>query len=107
MARSASAKTNHRSRSGLSGGILSEIRGAPTVRPVDEHDADLPGCFVEQAQMECDEFWAEWRKVQRAATGRVPVLLMRRRRSRLLMVIAAEDVLCLFAAIRAVQEQSD
>lgn len=74
---------------------------------MDERDADLPGCFVEQAQLECDGFWGEWRRVQRAATGRVPVLLMRRRRSRLLVVIAAEDIPCLVTAIRMVQERLD
>ncbi|MCL4197687.1 MAG: hypothetical protein KJZ69_09365 [Phycisphaerales bacterium] len=74
--------------------------------PVDEPDADLPGCFVEQVRLECDEFWREWRRVQRAATGRVPVLLMRRRRSRLLMTIAAEDLFALLAAVRTVEERA-
>lgn len=72
----------------------------------DEHDADLPGCFVEQAQVECDGFWGEWRRVQRAATGRVPVLLLRRRRSRLLLTIAAEDLFALVAAVRAVEDRA-
>ncbi|MCC6910150.1 MAG: hypothetical protein IT430_19635 [Phycisphaerales bacterium] len=83
------------------------MRRERTAPPIGEHDADLPGCFVEQAQLECDEFWREWRRLQRSATDRVPVLLMRRRRSRLLMVIAAEDIPCLVAAIRMVQERPD
>lgn len=84
---------------------LACIRVGPMLPPAEEADADLPGCFVEHAQSECDEFWREWRRLQRSATGRVPVLLMRRRRSRLLMVIAAEDLFALVAAVRAVEDR--
>lgn len=105
MPRRRSANPNRRSALTLPAEVLADMRrSAP---PVDERDADLPGCFVEQAQLECDGFWGEWRRVQRAATGRVPVLLMRRRRSRLLVVIAAEDIPCLVTAIRMVQERLD
>ncbi len=86
--------------------VLADMRRERTARPIDEHDADLPGCFVEQAQMECDGFWREWRRLQRVAVGRVPVLLMRRRRSRLLMVLAAEDLFALVAAVRAVEDRA-
>lgn len=85
---------------------LSCIRAGSNMPPADDHDADLPGCYVEHAQVECDEFWREWRRLQRAATGRVPVLLMRRRRSRLLLTIAAEDLFALVAAARAVEDRA-
>lgn len=106
MKRGRSAKANGRSGAGLPAEVLAGIRCAPAVPRDDEYDADLPGCFVEQAQGVCDEFWREWRRVQRAAAGRVPVLLMRRRRSRLLMVIAAEDLFALVAAVRAVGDRA-
>lgn len=105
MTRRRTAKVNHRSGTGLPAEVLADIRCVPAVPRDDEHDADLPGCFVEQAQMECEEFWQEWRRLQRAATGRVPVLLMRRRRSRLLIALAAEDLLALLASVRAVEER--
>lgn len=105
MPRRRSANPNRRSALTLPAEVLADMRrSAP---PVDERDADLPGCFVEHAQMECDGFWGEWRRVQRAATGRVPVLLLRRRRSRLLLTIAAEDLFALLAAVRAVEERPE
>ncbi|GEM_PF-6250081 len=107
MTRRRSNKANRRSAPRMAVEVTAEIRRAPPVPTVDEPDADLPGCFVEQAQVECGDFWREWRRVQRIAAHRVPVLLMRRRRSRLLLVIAAEDLPCLVAAIRMVQERPD
>lgn len=106
MPRRHSSNPNRRSALTLPVELLAGMRRERTAPPAEEHDADLPGCFVEQAQMECDEFWWEWRRLQRASTGRVPVLLMRRRRSRLLMVIAAEDLFALVAAARAVEDRA-
>ena len=105
MTRRHTAKSNRRSRPSVPGEVLAGICGGPMLPPADEPDADLPGCFVEHAQSECDEFWREWRRLQRVAAGRVPVLLLRRRRSRLLMVIAAEDLFAVLAAVRAVEDR--
>lgn len=106
MERGRSTRTSCRPGHGLPSEVLAGTRRERTAPPAGERDADLPGCFVEQAQMECDDFWREWRRLQRVATGRVPVLLMRRRRSRLLMVIAAEDLFALTAAVRAVEDRA-
>jgi len=104
MKRGRSATVNRRSSPGLPGEALADVRRAPAVPPADDADAELPGVFVEQVQLESDEFWREWKRVQRAAAHRVPVLLTRRRRSKWLIVLAAEDLPCLAAAIRAEQE---
>lgn len=92
---------------GLPTDVLADMSRRRSAPHVDERDADLPGCFVEQVQLECGDFWHEWRHTRRAAAGKVPVLLLRRRRSRLLVVIAAEDIPCLVTAIRMVQERPD
>ncbi len=84
---------------------LASIRSAPAVPRDDDHDADLPGCLVEQVQFESDEFWREWKRVQRASGHLVPVLLTRRRRSKWLIVFAAEDFFALLAAIRAAEDK--
>ena len=87
--------------------ILASIHDTRASMPADDPDAELPGVFVEQVQLEAAQFWREWKRVQRAAAHRVPVLLTRRRRSKWLIVIAAEDVPCLAAAVRAALESLD
>lgn len=87
--------------------LLASIRSGPASTRTDEPDADLPGVAVMEVRVDLPEFWREWKRAQRAAGNRIPALLARRRRSRLLLVIAAEDIPCLFAAIRAVQERLD
>lgn len=104
MKRPRSAKANRRSCPGLPSEVVAGIRRAPAVPPVDDPDAELPGVFVEQVQLEAAAFWREWKRVQRASTHRVPVLLTRRRRSKWLIVMAAEDLLALIAALRALED---
>lgn len=100
------SKAGHRPTSGIPHEVPESIRRAPAAPPSDESDADLPGCFVEQVQLESNEFWREWRRLQRAAGRRVPAMIMRRRRSKLLIAIAAEDLFALLAAIRAVEDRA-
>lgn len=87
--------------------LLASVRRAPAGARPDEPDADLPGVAVVEVQVDLPDFWREWNRARRAAGNRVPALLARRRRSRLLVVIAAEDIPCLIAAIRMVQERPD
>ncbi len=87
--------------------LLATIRNAPASTRPNEPNADLPGVSVMEVQVDLPDFWREWNRARRAAGSRVPALLARRRRSRLLVVIAAEDIPCLVAAIRAVQERLD
>jgi len=84
--------------------VLESIRRAPIDAPIDDSDADLPGVVVEEVRFEGSEFWSAWRRVQRAAAHRVPLMLTRRRRSKWLIVLAGEDLFALFAAIRAVED---
>lgn len=100
-------KVNQRSAPGLPVEVLASIGSAPAEARADDRDADLPGVAVMEVQVDLPDFWREWKRAQREAKHRVPALLIRRRRSRLLMVIAAEDIPCLFAAIRAVQERPE
>lgn len=87
--------------------VLASIRNAHASARTVEPDADFPGVAVMEVRVDLPDFWREWKRAQRAAGHRVPALLARRRRSRLLLVIAAEDIPCLFAAIRMVQERPD
>ncbi len=101
-----SAKAILRSGPEPPGRFLADIHKGPAVPRDDDHDADLPGCFVERVRLESNEFWREWRRLQRAAGHRVPATIMRRRRSKLLIVLAAEDLFALLAAIRAVEDRA-
>lgn len=106
MKRGRPSRAGHHPTSGITHAVLESIRGAPAALPSDDHDADLPGCFVERVQLESNEFWRAWRRLRRAAGRRVPAMIMRRRRSKLLIVLAAEDLFALLAAIRAVEDRA-
>ncbi|GEM_PF-6504924 len=71
---------------------------------LDDHKAHLPGVHAEELQTPCPQFWNAWKKLQKSAGQRVPVIIFRRRRSKCMICLAAEDLPALMASVRAAQE---
>lgn len=84
--------------------VASTSRDAAASLALDDHDACLPGVHAEELDAPCPQFWATWKRLQVAAGSRVPVVLFRRRRSKLMICLAAEDLPALSASVRAAQE---
>lgn len=84
--------------------ILSTSRNTAASVGVDDRDTCLPGVHAEELDAPCPAFWATWTRLQKAAGSRVPVLIFRRRRSKCMIVLAAEDLPALMAGVRAAQE---
>jgi hypothetical protein len=72
---------------------------------IDDPRLPLPGVHVGLAKnVRCPEFWRPWIETCRAARHRVPVLVFTNGRSRLIVALAAEDVLAFTASVRATME---
>lgn len=88
--------------------VLREVsttsRDAAASMALDDRDAHLPGVHAEELDAPCPAFWTVWKRVQVSAGSRVPVILFRRRRSKLMICLAAEDLPALSASVRAAQE---
>lgn len=84
--------------------VLSTSRDTAASIAIDDHDACLPGVHAEELQAPCPEFWNAWKRLQKSAGERVPVLIFRRRRSKCMIVLAAEDLPALMASVRAAKE---
>jgi len=88
--------------------VLREVRDtsrdAVASVAMDNREACLPGVHVEALLAPCPEFWKAWKRLQKSAGARVPVILFRRRRSKLMVCLAAEDLPALMASVRAAQE---
>ncbi|MCC6909083.1 MAG: hypothetical protein IT430_14160 [Phycisphaerales bacterium] len=88
--------------------VLREVsttsRDAAASLALDDRDACLPGVHAEELQAPCPQFWTVWKRLQKSAGSRVPVVLFRRRRSKCMICLAAEDLPALSASVRAAQE---
>lgn len=88
--------------------VLSEVantsRDAAALVAIDGRDACLPGVHAAELHAPCPEFWNTWKRLQKSAGARVPVILFRRRRSKLMICLAAEDLPALSASVRAARE---
>ncbi len=88
--------------------VLREVsttsRDAAASMALDDRDACLPGVHAAELEAPCPQFWATWKRLQVSAGSRVPVILFRRRRSKLMICLAAEDLPALSASVRAAQE---
>lgn len=91
---------------GSLGDVLAQVRTAATGIRADEPDAELPGVRVEEVRQMGEEFWRTWKIANRRAARNIPILITRRRRSKWLVVLAAEDLFPLLAAIRAVEDRA-
>ncbi len=88
--------------------VLREVsatsRDAAASLALDDRDACLPGVHAEELRAPCPEFWNAWKRLQKSAGSRVPVVIFRRRRSKCMVALAAEDLPALMASVRAAQE---
>lgn len=84
--------------------VATTSRDAAAALALDDRDACLPGVHAEELQAPCPQFWTAWKRLQKSAGQRVPVVIFRRRRSKLMGCIAAEDLPVLSASVRAAQE---
>lgn len=90
------------------GAVLREVesssRDTAAALALDDRDACLPGVHAEELDAPCPQFWTAWKRLQKSAGSRVPVVLFRRRRSKCMICMAAEDLPALMASVRAAQE---
>ncbi len=84
--------------------VLTTSRNTVASMALDDRDAHLPGVHAEELQAPCPEFWNAWKRLQKSAGERVPVVIFRRRRSKCMVALAAEDLPALMASVRAAQE---
>ena len=84
--------------------VLSTSRDAAASVAIDDRDACLPGVHAEELDAPCPTFWTTWRRLQKSAGSRVPMVIFRRRRSKCMICLAAEDLPALMASVRAAQE---
>lgn len=84
--------------------VLTTSRDTVASMALDDRDACLPGVHAEELQAPCPEFWNAWKRLQKAAGPRLPVIIFRRRRSKCMICLAAEDLPALMASVRAAQE---
>jgi len=88
--------------------VLREVsttsRDAAASVAIDDRDACLPGVHAEELDAPCPAFWTAWKRLQKSAGSRVPIVIFRRRRSKCMVCLAAEDLPALMASVRAAQE---
>lgn len=84
--------------------VVTPSRDAAALVALDDRDAHLPGVHAEELNAPCPEFWNAWKRLQKAAGPRLPVIIFRRRRSKCMICLAAEDLPALMASVRAAQE---
>ncbi len=84
--------------------VLDTSRDAAASMALDDRDALLPGVHAEELDAPCPAFWTTWKRLQKSAGSRVPIVIFRRRRSKLMICLAAEDLPALSASVRAAQE---
>lgn len=84
--------------------VVSTPRDAAASLALDGRDACLPGVYAEELDTPCPAFWTTWKRLQKSAGSRVPVVIFRRRRSKCMVCLAAEDLPALMASVRAAQE---
>lgn len=96
------------SNGSIDAAVLREVvmpsRDAVASVALDDRDACLPGVHAEELQAPCPQFWTAWERLQKSAGSRVPVIIFRRRRSKCMVALAAEDLPALMASVRAAQE---
>jgi len=84
--------------------VIDTSRDTAASLALDDADACLPGVYAAELDAPCPQFWSAWRRLQISAGSRVPVILFRRRRSKCMICLAAEDLPALMASVRAAQE---
>lgn len=84
--------------------VTATSRDAAASMALDDRDACLPGIHAEELDAPCPQFWNAWKRLQKSAGARVPVVIFRRRRSKCMICLAAEDLPALMASVRAAQE---
>ncbi len=84
--------------------VANTSRDAVASMALDDRDACLPGVHAEELDAPCAAFWTTWKRLQKSAGERVPVVIFRRRRSKCMVALAAEDLPALMASVRAAQE---
>lgn len=84
--------------------VSTPSRDAAASVALDDRDACLPGVHAEELDAPCPAFWTAWKRLQKSAGARVPIVIFRRRRSKCMICLAAEDLPALMASVRAAQE---
>jgi len=84
--------------------VTMSSRNAAASVAIDDCDACLPGVHAEELRAPCPEFWNAWKRLQKSAGSRVPIVIFKRRRSKCMICLAAEDLPALMASVRAAQE---